>query len=293
MEKAVTPKTPKAKRVRAWELDFLRGIAILSVVWDHVMFDLAYMFYNEWSTAGAEGLLKVAEFARDYHEGFLRVLGWPVFVFIFFFVSGTCTTFSRNNLFRGLKLAVVAVLVSVVTYLLQEYMAMSGTFILFGVLHCLALCILCYSLVEFLTNLAFKRLKHFRYVKAGVYFAIAVALLVVNYTQNVTLYDTNMYGATVNAEWEFAGMFIFVENWWTADYFPLLPFFGFFMLGASVSPLAYPNKESLLPKLDGKWHKIFTIPGRYSLYIYLGLQVVAIAVLMVVTWIVTGTMPFI
>ncbi len=285
-------KQPKQKRVRAWELDFLRGLAILSVVWDHVMYDLAYMFYNEWQTAGATGLLKVADFARTYHDGFLRVLGWPTFVFIFFFVSGICTTFSRNNFFRGLKLALVAVAVSVVTYILDEYAGMDGTFILFGVLHSLASCILLYALIAFLTNVAFKKFKHFRFIKAGIYFLIAVALLIVNYMENVTLYDLNVYRATINAEWEFAGMFIFVREWWTADYFPLLPFFGFFMLGAAVSPLAYPNKESLLPRLDGKWHKVFTIPGRYSLYIYLALQVVAIAILCLITWIVTGYMPF-
>lgn len=283
----------KKTGVRAWELDALRGLAILSVVWDHVMYDLAYMFYYEWQYLGADSLLKASEFARTYHDGFLRVLGWPFFVFIFFFVSGICTTFSRNNFFRGLKLALVAVLVSVVTYCLDEYLGFEGSFILFGVLHCLALSILLYSLVEFLTNLAFSKLKHFRYIKAGVYFLVAVALLIVNYTCNVTLYDVNVHSATVNATWEGAGMFVFVRNWWTADYFPLLPFFGFFMLGATISPLLYPNKESLLPKLDGKWHKFLTIPGRYSLYVYLALQVVAVLILGLITWIVTGSIPFI
>lgn len=292
-ERADKRLLPKRSKNRAWELDALRGLAILGVIWDHVMFDLAYMFYYEWQYLGAEGLLKAGDFARTYHEGFLRVLGWPVFVFIFFFVSGTCTTFSRNNLFRGLKLALVAVVVSVVTYLIDEYMGMSGSFILFGVLHCLALCILLYSLVEFVLKITASKSKYYRYIKAGVYFLIAVALLVVNYTQNVTLYDVNVHSATVQSSWDFAGMFVFTRKWWTADYFPLLPFFAFFMLGASISPIAYPNKESLLPKLDGKWNKFLTIPGRYSLYIYLALQVIAVVVLCLVTWIATGTIPFI
>ena len=107
---------PKRSKVRAWELDALRGLAILGVVWDHTMFDLAYMFRYEWQALGADGLLKMSDFARTYHEGLLRVFGWPVFVFIFFFVSGICTTFSRNNAWRGLKLAIVAVCVSLVTY---------------------------------------------------------------------------------------------------------------------------------------------------------------------------------
>lgn len=284
---------PKRSKNRAWELDALRGLAILGVVWDHFMFDLGYMFYYEWEYLGAEGLLKAGEFARTYHDGLLRVFGWPVFVFIFFFVSGICTTFSRNNAFRGLKLAVVALLVSAVTYAIDEYMGMSGTFILFGVLHCLALSILLYSLVEFILKLTASKSKYYRFIKAGVYLAIAVVLLVVNYTQNVTLYDLNVYGATMPSTWSLKGMFVFTHDWWTADYFPLLPFFCFFMLGAGVSPLAYPEKQSLLPKLDGKWNKFLTIPGKYSLYIYLALQVVAVIVLCLVTWIATGTIPFI
>ena len=57
----------------------------------------AYRSANAIVCALKEGLLKAGEFARTYHEGLLRVLGWPVFVFIFFFVSGICTTFSRNK----------------------------------------------------------------------------------------------------------------------------------------------------------------------------------------------------
>lgn len=281
------------KKARAWELDALRGLAILAVVWDHIMYDFAFMFYYEWRyMEGAEGLLKISEFARTYEFGMLRNIFWPVFVFIFFFVSGTCTEFSRNNFLRGLKLAVVAVLVSVITWVIEEYFAMSGTFILFGVLHCLAVCILAFALIEIITKLIAGRSKHYRFIKAGTYFLIAVALLVVNYTCNVTLYDANASGAVVESTGKFTGMFVYTNDWWTADYFPLLPFFGFFMLGASLSPIAYPNKKSLLPKLDGKWNKIFTIPGRYSLYIYLALQVLAVALLFVITWIVTGQMPF-
>lgn len=284
----------KAKRKhRAWELDALRGLAILGVVWDHVMYDFAYMFYYKWKALGAEGLIKAGDFARSYHEGFLRILGWPVFVFIFFFVSGICTAFSRNNFFRGFKLALVAVAVSVITYILQEHSGFKDSFILFGVLHCLALSILLFSLIEFITRISFRKFKRYRFIKAGIYFLIAVALLIVNYTVNVSLYDVNVHSATVEASWDFAGMFVYVNEWWTADYFPLLPFFGFFMIGAALSCIAYPNKESLMPKLDGKWNKFLTIPGRYSLYVYLGLQIVAVLILCLVTWIVTGEFPFV
>ena len=68
---------------------------------------------------------------------------------------------------------------------------------------------------------------------------------------------------------------------------------AFFMTGAAVAQFFYPNGKSLLPSLDGKWNRFLTIPGKYSLYIYLGIQVVAVIVLWLLTIAVTGETYFI
>lgn len=283
-------KTPRIKKKRAWELDFFRGIAILLVAWDHTMYDMAYFFGYTWRQSGIEGLEKAGYFALDYIQGGLRAFWQPVFVFIFFFVSGICTAFSKNNFLRGIKLAAVALLVTLATYILEYQIGMDGTLIIFGVLHCLASCILLFALIEFLVKLLNR--KNNRFLRALVYAAFAIALFILDRKFNVRFTEANTYENVVQANWFGAGFFVYTQEVWlmTADYFPILPFFSFFMMGAAISPIVYPNKKSLLPFLDGKWHLPFTVPGRLSLIIYLAIQVVAVGALAAITYFTTGSL---
>ena len=36
------------RRSRIWELDFLRGVCVLLMVFDHTMYDIALQFGNTW-----------------------------------------------------------------------------------------------------------------------------------------------------------------------------------------------------------------------------------------------------
>lgn len=291
-------KTPKVKKPRAWELDVLRGISILMVVWDHTMIDIAYVFQYLWATSDSTALQKAAAFASDYMYMPLRQGGWVAFVFLFFFISGICTTFSRNNFVRGLKLGAVALAVTGATYLL-EIIGIPDVFIKFGVLHCLASCILIYALLSLFGTLlqkGFEALSHKKIERLGAYLTSALCLAVFavglyfhfKYNSNITEvnFDFMHYDSPI------AWLFVYQADFVTADYFPLLPFLPFFVLGAAIAPFVYPKKKSLLPKLDGKWHYPFSIPGRYSLWIYLALQVVMYVLLGGVTWAVTGVFPF-
>ncbi|HOB64649.1 MAG: DUF1624 domain-containing protein [Clostridiales bacterium] len=279
---------PKIKKQRAWEIDFLRGFAIIMVVWDHTLFDLGYIFGDYWMSSGYAGLAGAAKFAQTYFRSDLRNFWWPFFVFVFFFVAGICTVFSRNNFSRGLKVALAAALISGVTYVLEFYVP--GSFILFGVLHCLASCMLIFSLIEFMVKLCNRKNK--KWVLPVVCLCITIAAFVLDRIYNVTLsqvvrdYASNSYDSPI------AGLFVFEDSWWSADYFPLLPFFWFFMLGSVIGNVFYSKKKSLLPKLDGKWHYFFTVPGKYTLAIYIFSQVIVLALLLLVTYIVTGGIPF-
>ena len=57
----------------------------------------------------------------------------------------------------------------------------------------------------------------------------------------------------------------------TPDYFPLLPYWGLFLIGAVLGKLLYKSKTSLFPKVNPKNPIIvfFVQMGRYSLWIYL------------------------
>lgn len=283
---------------RVWELDVLRGISILMVIWDHFMIDCAYIFGKLWIDSGNLPLTNLAHFAKQYHLSDLRAGGWIAFTFIFFFVSGTCISFSRNNLIRGIKLLMVSLAVTLVTYIL-ELLGMGHVTITFGVLHCLSLCILIFAGLDFLSDLILKLFKKIedparikKYITSSLCLVVFTVGLVFHclYNTDITLPNFTATSYTGGIK----GLFIYTKDWWqnTADYFPLLPFLPYFLLGAALSPFLYPNKKSLLPKLDGKWHYVFSFPGRYSLWIYLALQVVMFPILGAITWAVTGVFPF-
>lgn len=274
------------KKNRIWELDFFRGIAILLVLVDHTMFDLKYVF-TAWQTSGSAFLQSLNNYGSLYMESDIRFFWRPAFLFIFFATSGICTAFSKNNFFRGIKLACVAIAVSIITYYV-EYFSGENAFILFGVLHCLAIIILIYSVINLLIQSTSKVIakvckkqyseKITKYIASFVYLALAVVFLFINNKYNVSLKEVHTSFATVQTDSKILGMFFFVQNWWFADYFPLFPFISFFFVGAGLAQILYPNKKSLLPWLDGNWNNIFTIPGRYSLTVYLSGQVVILAI---------------
>lgn len=274
------------KKNRIWELDFFRGLAILLVLVDHTMYDFKYLYFS-WATSGNAFLQSLHNYGNLYMASDIRFFWRPAFLFVFFATSGICTAFSKNNFIRGLKLACVAVGVSIFTYYVELFSGESA-FILFGVLHCLALIILIYSVINLLIELASKGLaklvkkqyneKITKYVASFIYLALSVVFIIINNKYNVPLEDVHSTFATVQTDSKILGLFFFVQNWWYADYFPLFPFISFFFFGAGLSQILYPNKKSLLPWLDGNWNKVFTIPGRYSLIVYLSGQIIIIAV---------------
>ena len=276
------------KKSRIWELDFLRGFAIVMVVIDHAMYDLSYLC-TSWKRCGISALETLYRVGNEYMTGDVRFFWRPSFLFLFFCISGVCTAFSKNNLIRGLRLFVVSAAVSLVTYaaglILDE-----DCFILMGVLHCLSLVTIAYALFDLAYSLAWRpfrkkavspRVKVL--VKSALLLALSVVFIFINEKYNVRLADVFRSGDVIKYDHDWRGLFFYEASWWTADYFPLFPYIAFFFFGASLSELLYPQRKSLFPSLDGKWHYLFSVPGRYSLWIYLAGQVVAIGLCMSLT----------
>ncbi|HKL74152.1 MAG TPA: heparan-alpha-glucosaminide N-acetyltransferase domain-containing protein, partial [Clostridia bacterium] len=141
----------KLKPNRIWELDFLRGFAILMVIIDHSMFDFSSVF-PAWQSSGVLILEDLYTLGNRYMTSDIRVFWRPAFLFLFFITSGLCTAFSRNNFLRGIRLSIVALLVSLVTYYAGPIFSYD-LFVMFGVLHCMAAIIIIYSVVSFIVEL--------------------------------------------------------------------------------------------------------------------------------------------
>lgn len=217
---------------RIWELDAARGFCILAMVVFHLLYDLSSLF----------------SLLSPIHD--------PVFAFIgnwggslFFLISGICATLSHHPIRRGTTVFACGMLVSAVTYGLYRLGFLDkNTVIYFGVLHCLGACMLLWPL--------------FRRFPPLLLAGLGIVILVIGIPLEGTWMDTGMWLIPFG---------ILPHGFQTADFFPLLPFFGFFLLGAFVGKTLYKQKITLFPHADPHalpW-RILTRVGRWSLPVYL------------------------
>ena len=217
---------------RIWELDVLRGLCILGMVVVHFMYDLVELYgLIEW----------------EYPPLFSFVMNWGGVLFLL--ISGICVTLGSRCIRRGLLVLACGVVVSAVTYGMY-YFGFSGKSIIiyFGVLHCLGTCMLLWPL--------FRKLPHWALAAIGLVLVIA------------GLYLKTLPG--ISHPW----LMIFGLPWAgfaSSDYFPLLPYLGFFLIGSALGKSVYRKKESLLPQVNPKNFLIrfFSLFGKYSLWIYM------------------------
>lgn len=236
---------------RFWEIDSLRGIAIITMILYHFLFDINFF-----------GVYPV-----DVYNGYLWFMARAT-AFTFIFLVGISLTLSRSRaditgqykggglfkkfLKRGIKIFSLGILVTIVTWIFipQE-------FIMFGVLHFIGISII----------LAYPLLKR-KYVN------LILGLFIIT----TGIYLSNF---TFNFNWLLWLGFI-PNNLQTVDYFPLFPWFGVILLGLFAGSLLYKNyqRRFKLPDLSGT-HTVrgFSFLGRHSLVIYLIHQPILIVIL--------------
>jgi uncharacterized membrane protein len=227
---------------RIWEIDFLRGLSIILVVGYHLLYDLgAYV-----------GVKRFLGFSTD-----LSTVAWLIaqhfFAGLFILLSGTSSTLSRSNLRRGLKLLAVSIAVTAVTYIFDPSSA-----VWFGILQLLAVSILIYGA-------AFEKARHVTCAVLGVFvLGLGAALYLLKRSM------------TIDFDW-LLPFGIHSPDYSSFDYFPLIPWFGIFLIGAALGKSVYAPRQSLLP-----WRLPQTFvnaAGRHSLLIYIVHQPVILAIL--------------
>ena len=258
------------KKSRAWELDFLRGVAVICMCFDHMMFDFATC--KSWFANGKEPnafIDALAKFALAYwNTGKVTELGfrfWAhhIFVFLFLFMVGISCSFSRDNIKRGCLLALVSIAFTGVTLIMREMGFMRG--IVFGILHCISLCILCVAALDIATS----KIKWL-----NLYLPLVLGVAILAYAIYARTWDLNSltdktFQTSHMLEYILGGSHSFGDDW-----FPLFPNLGMVLLGVYFGKSMYGVRRSLLPMLDGKWNKPFTFVGRHALIFYLAHQVV-------------------
>jgi uncharacterized membrane protein len=221
------------KKQRIWELDALRGVAMLGVVIVHFCFDLVY-FLGVSPNFPTLGVL-------------IQEYGGTIFVIL----SGVCVTLGKHSVKRGAIVFGFGMLITLATFGMYKLgLAESDIIIRYGVLHLLGTCMLLYPL--------------YKKLPTGAMAALGAILVILGYTVTNT---------AVQARWLFPLGFMY-PGFSSADYFPLLPHLGWYMLGTVLGRTVYRNKTSLLPKVpqNNAVVRFFCFCGRQSLWIYLAHQ---------------------
>ena len=237
---------------RFWEVDSLRGLAIVMMVTFHLIFDLNY--FGIYSFNISSGLLWW--FARITASIFVFLVG------VSLSLSYTRTTLLSNNitekelflkyLKRGLKIFSYGLLITAATWIF-----IGNGFIVFGILHFIGIAII-------LEYVVIKR----KYLNLFLGLAfIAAGIFLMNF--RFDFYGLLWLGFTPN-------------NFYTVDYFPLLPWLGIVSFGIFLGNTLYEKyvRQFKLPDLSRNLVvKVSSFLGKHSLLIYLIHQPIIIILL--------------
>ena len=232
----------KETRKRIEIIDALRGAAVVLMVIHHFLYDcVEFLDGPAWL----------------FSNPVFDILHY-LFAGLFIFLSGVSSRFSRSNIKRGLIVIAVAVVITIVTYLMKMQ-------ILFGILHLLG-----FSMVFFGLTRKFWDLIQGKYTAFVYLILIAAGAIVTGYIDINSEYLW-MLG------WTYPG---FVSY----DYFPILPWLFVFLLGTWAGIYI---AEHRLP--DGFYTfkvPLFPAIGRKALIIYILHQPVLYGLTMLISCII-------
>jgi uncharacterized membrane protein len=242
-------QNPKSKiQNRLWEVDALRGLAVVAMAFFHFMWDLWFYRLTYQDVVGPAWQL----FARGIGSTFIFVLGLSVTLDYSRMVAKGISPWWRT-LKRGLMIFGCGLLVSIGTYFFVP-----TEWVRFGILH--------HAGVAIILAFFFMRLP-----------ALLVALIGLGFIALGT-YFSSLPGPS---EW-LLPFGLVPRGLGMVDYYPLLPWFGVALLGVAFGKSAYANgaRRFDLPELGGSAPvRALRFLGRHSLIIYLVHQLVLQAVL--------------
>ncbi|MBN1861759.1 MAG: DUF1624 domain-containing protein [Candidatus Thermoplasmatota archaeon] len=235
---------------RFWEIDALRGIAIIMMIGYHFLFDLVFFDIVRVDLSALPVLLVL----YPIDALFLTLVG----ISLTLSFSRVQRTLNRNGLLkkffkRGIMIFCYGLLITLVTWVYPH-----DGFIVFGVLHCIGLSIL----------LAYPFLKTRFIALIGGVFCIIFGILLQN-------------TFSVDFPW-LLWLGVVPSDFYTLDYFPLLPWFGVVLFGVFLGNSLYKNNTRVVPINDHSQFiglRLLCFLGKHSLVIYLLHQLIIIGLL--------------
>lgn len=247
--KALVSRKKAVNSHRIEIMDAVRGIAILAMIIHHTMFDIEDIFGHPvyiWPIHGP-----------FLESTFFLWLRQP-FTWAFILLAGVSCRFSHNNWLRGLKVLAVGLLLTLFTWVY-----MPSELIVFGILHFMGVAILLFALLGPL----------FDRIPTVVALPLWTLLFAFTFTTPDTyiigipgLFGLKLTGAITTQNYLFA-LGIPSTQFFSADYFPLMPWFFLFMIGTIIGK---PIRQHKLPeKFYTAKVPFFAFAGRHTLLLYL------------------------
>ena len=218
-------------------LDELRGFMVLCMVIYHGFLSV------DMALGGSNVALKLFDFFTPAE---------PLFAGGFILLSGICCNFSRSNLKRGLILLSIALGLNAITIIGQNHFGFSGIAIYFGILNLLSFCMIFVGVFN----------KPLSKINAKVGIIIFLILFILAY-----IFIAKLDGEYFLVDSEYFYMFGFPSyTFYSADYFPILPWLFLFIVGF------YIGKTNIFIKYEKFFSKKCKIPfrflGKYAIIIY-------------------------
>ncbi|MFO7996053.1 MAG: heparan-alpha-glucosaminide N-acetyltransferase [Dehalococcoidia bacterium] len=230
---------------RFWEIDLLRTVAIVMMVTFHALYVTDYL--------GIANTMNIARYG--FWWWFPRVTAGT---FIFLAGVSLTITFQRSRrtsgfLLRGLKIFAWGMGITLITWLVVP-----DEYVRFGILHFFG--------IAFILGYLFLR---FRFI---------------NMILGIAMVATGIFlqGTSADFPW-LLWLGLRPHHFRTLDYFPLLPWFGVFLLGMFCGKMLYPqgNRRFSIHESDDPLISALTFPGRHPLVIYIAQWPAIIGVLLV------------
>lgn len=218
-------------KTRIWEIDALRGFLILCVIVAHTLFFCTSVLHL-FSLPG------IVQFVIQY--------GGTLFVIL----SGLSATLGSRSFRRGVLVFAGGMLLTLGSCIAVNLGWLdSGMIIRFGVLHLLGFCMMFYPRIKELPSL-FLLLMAIIMIALGLWFQLKPVLI-------------------TSRLWFVLGLRY--PSFSSGDYFPILPHLGWFCLGIVLGRTLYPEKKTLLPRVNANNPvlRFFCCCGRNSLYIFI------------------------
>ena len=260
---------------RVHEIDFMRGVLILIVVLDHILNNIMLHAAN-WAfwVPENQAFQDLFDGMVWYWDGEPRAVIRYIALFLFCFVSGISSQFSRNNWKRAGELLVVWAVLLVGGRLLEAYHWLPGTNtrIDFNIIGVLAFSTLFYCFIQ---NQSWKGMlaSCLIWFLVSCYLVPFLGAINTSGTPGVYLAAADNNNIYLPVLWNGRRSF-------TADWMPLFPYITFFFMGAVFSYFFYREKKSYFKRHE--WERPFCFVGRNTIWIYLGHQVVFIPFFMLI-----------